>query len=179
METKQFLDNNDVTEMEIVVDGQTAAENVSRFLGSRGFSASKERDENGDNYLLRAARLKEHGEVVEKVEKKALVFINGETLGRGDDGLGRILILSFLHTLKELEVPPWRVIFINGGVKLVAEGSEALTALKEITDLGADILACGTCLDYFHLKDKVKVGRISNMYEIASSFLEATHVIKP
>ncbi|HBA55046.1 MAG TPA: sulfurtransferase-like selenium metabolism protein YedF, partial [Syntrophorhabdus aromaticivorans] len=43
----------------------------------------------------------------------------------------------------------------------------------------ADVVSCGTCLDYFQIKDKVRAGRISNMYEIASSFLEATNVIKP
>ena len=110
---------------------------------------------------------------------RVLVFLDSETLGRGDDVLGRVLMGSFLHTLKELDVLPWRIVLINGGVKLVARESEHLSALTEIAGLGTEILACGTCLDFFHLKDKIGVGRITNMHEIASSFLETTRVIRP
>jgi selenium metabolism protein YedF len=112
-------------------------------------------------------------------DKRILVFIDGETMGRGNDELGRILMKSFLYTLKELKPKPWRIIFINTGVKLVAEGSEYLNILKEIENLNVEILSCGTCLDYFHLKDKIKTGKASNMYDIVSSFIEATNVIKP
>jgi selenium metabolism protein YedF len=111
--------------------------------------------------------------------KKVLVFIDGETIGKGNDELGRILMRSFLYTLKDLETRPWRIIFIYTGVKLAAEGSEYLDILKEIESLGVEILSCGTCLDYFNLKDRLKAGRISNMNEIVSSFIGATNVIKP
>jgi selenium metabolism protein YedF len=179
IETKQFLENNDVREIEIILDNQAACENVTRFLGTRNFTVAAEKIESNDTFQLRAVRLNAEGEAVAKAEKKVLVFMNSETLGRGDDELGRVLTRSFLYTLKVLEVVPWRIIFMNGGVKHVAEGSESLVVLKEIGDLGVEILACGTCLDYFHIKDMVRVGRISNMYEIASSFLEATQVISP
>jgi selenium metabolism protein YedF len=111
--------------------------------------------------------------------KKILVFIDGETVGRGSEELGAILMRSFLLTLKELNPLPWRIIFINSGVKLAVEGSPLLTVLGELADLGLEIISCGTCLDYYQIKDKLTVGRVSNMYEIASSFLEATNVIKP
>jgi hypothetical protein len=41
-----------------------------------------------------------------------------------------------------------------------------------------EILSCGTCLDYFGLKPKLQVGRISNMYEILSSLAHAGKVLK-
>jgi len=107
------------------------------------------------------------------------VFIDGETVGRGSEELGAILMRSFLYTLKELNPLPWRIIFINSGVKLAVEGSPYLTILGELIDMGSEIISCGTCLDYYQIKDKLAVGRISNMYEIATSFLEATNVIKP
>ena len=40
--------------------------------------------------------------------------------------------------------------------------------------MGVEVLVCGTCLDYFGLKDKVAVGTVSNMYEILDSMLMAS-----
>jgi len=86
---------------------------------------------------------------------------------------------NFLHTLKNLTLTPWRIICINAGVRLAVEGSEYLPVMKDIENSGAEILSCGTCLDYFKIKDKVRVGRISNMNEIVSSLLDAAKVITP
>jgi selenium metabolism protein YedF len=86
---------------------------------------------------------------------------------------------SFVITLKELKPLPWRMIFINGGAKLVSEGSELITYLTELEDLGVEIISCGTCLDFFSLKEKLRVGRASNMYEILSTLAESTSILKP
>jgi selenium metabolism protein YedF len=122
--------------------------------------------------------LDEKGSAVAGVAKKLLVYIDGETMGKGNDELGKVLVRAFLNTLKELETKPWRLIFINTGVKLVSRESEYIGILKEIKDSGVEILSCGTCLDFFNLKEKIGVGRISNMFEILSSFSESTHVIR-
>jgi peroxiredoxin family protein len=42
-----------------------------------------------------------------------------------------------------------------------------------------EILSCGTCLDFYGLKEKVKVGMVTNMYTIAQTLLEAERVVKP
>lgn len=176
IETKKFLEGRTVDEIEVVVDDPTASENVRRFLGSKGYSTTVVQD--GDIYRVEGCR--EKGSTAEQVqEKRSLVFIDGETMGRGSDDLGKILMRSFLNTIKELETIPWRMVFVNAGVKLVVSESEYIKILKEIEKLGVDIIACGTCLDYFHLKEKVDVGRISNMFEIVTSFNEATNVIRP
>ena len=107
------------------------------------------------------------------------MLIDGATVGRGDDLLGAVLMKSFLHTLKEIEPRPWRLIFINAGVKLAAEGSDLLNVLKELEDLGVEILSCGTCLDFFTLKEKLIAGRVTNMYDIVTSLVSATNVIRP
>lgn len=108
-----------------------------------------------------------------------VVLIDGETVGRGDDDLGRILMGSFLHTLFASDPPPWRIILLNGGVKLASQGSEFVGALTELSGRGVEILSCGTCLDFFHLKEKLQAGRISNMGEIVASLVSATKVLKP
>jgi selenium metabolism protein YedF len=180
IETKNFLETKEVKTIEILVDNQDAKENVKRFLESKDFAVTIEDREGA--YALRGNRGKGGtlNTVTPKVNKdKILVFISGETFGRKSDELGRVLMRSFLYTLGELETKPWRIVFVNTGVHLAAEGSEYLAALWQLEGLGVEVLSCGTCLDYFHLKEKLRAGRISNMFEIVNSFLEATKVIQP
>lgn len=176
IETKKFIESRSVSEIEVIVDNSTASENVRRFLGSKGYSTTVAQE--GDIYRIEGCR--EQGiPVAETATKKPLVLIDGETMGRGSDELGRILMRSFLNTLKELEQRPWRMVFLNSGVKLVSTDSEYTGILRQLEELGVEIIACGTCLDYFDLKEKVAIGRISNMFEILTSLNEATNVIRP
>ena len=176
LETKKAIEEGHVDTLAVIVDNPTSRENVMRFLQSQGFSVSVM--EENKKHRIEATRGQSDEEIV-KSENKLLVFIDGETVGRGSEELGRILMRSFLITLKELNPLPWRIIFINGGVQLAAEESPYLEPLNNLLTLGVEILCCGTCLDYYKLKEKLRVGRVSNMFEIASSFLEATNVIKP
>ena len=176
IETKNFLENSPVDAVEIVVDNPTASENVRRFLGSKGYSTSVA--EEGGVYRVEGYRDERPAPAASR-EQKSLVYIDGEFMGRGSEELGKVLMRAFLNTVKELGVRPWRMVFINSGVKLVASDSEYVGILKDIEGLGIEIISCGTCLDYFHLKDRVGVGRISNMFEIMTSFNEATNVIRP
>jgi selenium metabolism protein YedF len=107
-----------------------------------------------------------------------VVFIDTDSLGRGSEELGRILMRSFLQTLELSEVHPQTVILINSGVKLACEGSEVLEDLQELAAKGTEILSCGTCLDYFGIKKKLVVGKVSNMYEILNSLARAGKLIK-
>jgi selenium metabolism protein YedF len=107
-----------------------------------------------------------------------VVFIESDSIGRGSEELGKVLMRSFLHTLAEAEFKPAKLIMVNSGVKLACEGSEVLEDLHQLSRQGAEILSCGTCLDYFGLKTKLQVGRISNMYEILSSLAQAGKVLK-
>ncbi len=105
------------------------------------------------------------------------VFIRSDSIGRGDDELGRNLMLNFMHYLSEADPVPDFVILMNAGVKLVVEGSEVLDDLRQLEDKGVTILACGTCLNFFEIKDRQKVGKTSNMAEITSTLLNASKVI--
>jgi selenium metabolism protein YedF len=177
IETKKVLEDEGATEVAVLVDNPVSCENVMRFLESQGFSVTV-MDEKGKHRIEGSKNLEitVHSAVD---PRKLLVFIDGETVGRGSEELGAILMRSFLFTLKELSPLPWRIIFINSGVKLATDGSPYLDILNELIALGTNIISCGTCLDYYRIKDKLMVGKISNMYEIESSFLDATSVIKP
>ena len=115
---------------------------------------------------------------VQKAEK-VVVYVNSNLLGVGEDALGTILMRSFLKTLLDFKPIPSKLIFINFGVRLTTEGSEVLETLKTLSEKGVEILSCGTCLDFYGIKEKLKVGIISNMYDIAQSLLEADRLIRP
>ena len=96
------------------------------------------------------------------MEGKVLI-ITTETLGTGDDRLGEMLMASFLRTLGDNDAQPSQLIFVNGGVKLVCEGSKVLDHVKKLARQGADVLACTTCLEYYDLEEKIVVGEKSTM----------------
>jgi hypothetical protein len=81
--------------------------------------------------------------------------------------------------LKELKPLPWRIAFVNAGVKLASLGSEVLPYLQELQNLGVEILLCGTCVDFYQIKERLGVGRTSNMFEIVSSLADSSSVLKP
>lgn len=106
------------------------------------------------------------------------VFITSDQLGTGDQRLGEILIKAFLNTLWEAEKKPVSIILINTGVKLGTEGSEVLDTLELLEKEGIHIISCGTCLAYFKLTEKLKVGMTSNMYEIVNILLDTPKIVK-
>jgi selenium metabolism protein YedF len=153
---------------------------VERFVQSQGCSV--EIKEKGQEFHIHIRKSDAHQE--KKVEpeekiKKVVVYINSHLLGIGDEALGAVLMRSFLKTLMDLKKKPSRLILINSGVRLASEGSEVLETLKKLVEEGTEILACGTCLDFYRLKEKLRVGMVSNMYDIAQSLLEADHLIRP
>jgi len=106
------------------------------------------------------------------------LIICSETLGTGDDELGARLMGSFLRTLAASESKPETITFYNSGVRLVADGSPVLDALEALDRAGVDLIACGTCLAHFGIRDRLVAGRESNMQEIISCmFVEETITI--
>jgi selenium metabolism protein YedF len=103
--------------------------------------------------------------------KSKTILIQSEVLGRGDDEVGMMLMVNFLRLLGESQEKPASILFWNTGVRLVCEGSWALPHLKTLEERGVEILACRTCLDYFELADKLKVGRETNMLKTIHSLL--------
>ena len=97
-----------------------------------------------------------------------VVYLNDQNMGQGDARLGELLMKGFLKTLPELDALPETIIFVNSAVRLLVSGSRELAAVKSLADSGCTILVCGTCLDFYNLKDQLEVGVVSNMFEIAS-----------
>jgi selenium metabolism protein YedF len=106
-----------------------------------------------------------------------VVAVGKNTMGTGNDELGAVLIKGFIYALTELDSPPETLLFFNSGVRLSTEGSNVIGDLKTLESKGTIIASCGTCLDFYQLKDKLAVGSVTNMYAIASAMGDAAKLI--
>jgi selenium metabolism protein YedF len=106
----------------------------------------------------------------------ATLLITAAGIGTGDDQLGALLMRGFLAALTEAESLPARIILMNGGVRLAVEGSDSVLNLQRLVHQGVEVLACGTCMEFYQLKDQLAVGRITNLYEIATLVLQGRTV---
>jgi selenium metabolism protein YedF len=178
LETKKALENPGGEEIIILLDDLGSKENVRRFAESQGHRVSV--SERKGVFEVKIEREKGKGEPVSPplISADFVVFIDSDSLGRGSEELGKILIRSFLQTLEQSEAQPQKIILINSGVKLACEGSEVLEDLQEFSAKGVEVLSCGTCLDYFGIEKKLLAGKVSNMYEILNSLASAGKVIK-
>ena len=109
--------------------------------------------------------------------QKILVIISSQQIGKGDDELGRKLMISFVKTLKEMGPDLWRLVLLNHGVKFSAKDSQILEELKELEALGVVILVCGACLTHLGLMDDKVIGETTNMLDIVTSIQLADKVI--
>ena len=173
--------------LEVLVDNEPARENVRRFLEGRGFTVAASQEGPGC-WRITASAGESAASAPQQAEgasrplgetNRALVLITTETIGRGDDGLGAKLMGNFVATLPELGPRLWRIVLINGGVKLASQPGPALDALKKMTADGVSVLVCGTCLAHFGLLEAKQVGDTSNMLDIVTSLDLADKVIRP
>jgi len=161
----------------IFVDNPAALENVSRMARTLGCEVTVEETDRGTRIgIVR----KTGGETVEAAPPASgpvVVVIPGDTMGRGDGDLGKILIRSFFHTMNEGLQRPDVIVFFNKGALLAAEGSDVLEDLRALEGKGTRILVCGTCLDFLKIKEKLAVGTVSNMYTITETLFSAGRLI--
>lgn len=167
--------------LSVLVDNAAARENVLRYLGNNNFACACEEKEG--LFHVTATRPETAAAAApapdaDGGEARTLVLITTHVLGRGDDTLGQRLMETFLATLPELR-HLWRVVLLNGGVRLSATKGPALDALKTLAERGVSILVCGTCLAHYGLSDAKEVGETSNMLDIVTSLDLAEKVIRP
>lgn len=167
----------EVDEVITIVDNEAAQDNVSRLGRKQGCEVTVERKEDGIYLTLKTAEVRPAKQQC-AVTTGIVLFIASDILGRGDNQqLGIYLMQSFLDTLGGLTSRPETVIFMNSGVKLVTDASPVLGELRQLENLGTEIIACGTCLSRLQLSDKVAVGQVSNMYTIADTLIRADKIV--
>ncbi|MGB9780261.1 sulfurtransferase-like selenium metabolism protein YedF [Caldanaerobacter sp.] len=159
--TKKALEEMEEGKILVIVDNETAKENVSKFARGIGCEVAVEERDNGFYINIYKKRI-----MKEEIQDEYVVVITSDKFGEGDERLGKMLMKSFIISLKEQIKRPKSVIFINNGVRLTTEGSEVIEELKNLEKEGIEIISCGTCLDFYGLKEKLLVGTVSNMYSI-------------
>ena len=180
--TKKILDKAEQgDEIRILVDNETAVNNLSRLAGSTGCSFVSRKTEGGYEINMTvksdpAARSQAEPEIVctpAVPQGDYTVAITSDKMGDGDPELGGILIKGFVYALTQLETPPSVMLFYNGGARLTAQED-----LKYMESQGVEILTCGTCVNFYGLKEPA-VGTVTNMYTIAEKLTKAGKVIRP
>ena len=100
------------------------------------------------------------------------ILIQSEWLGRGDDNLGSLLMANFLRLLGESKDKPKTVVFWNTGIRLLCEGSKVINHIKKLEEVGVEILACTTCLEFLDLTDRLLVGKPTTMVRSIESMMK-------
>jgi selenium metabolism protein YedF len=171
--TKKALEEITSGEVITIVDNITARENISRYAANMNFQHEVEERE-GCFYIKIK---KEDVAVNDTANNDFIIVITTDKLGAGEEQLGQLLMKTYTYTLNETKPYPKAVIFINSGVKLVVEGSEALENIQKLAEKNIEIISCGTCLDFYNIKDKLQVGIVGNMYTIVEYMNKAAKVI--
>lgn len=182
IETKKALEQISGGELVTIVDNEAARDNVVKL--AKSMSLDVEVKQYQGEYHIHINK----GETVNKdehiaistatmEEKAAFILFTSNVLGSGSEELGKTLVKSFFYTLVESDMKPKTLMFINKGVYLTCEDSPVLAQLMALKEAGVEILSCGTCLDYYNLKDKLCVGSVTNMYTILENLMGGERVV--
>ena len=171
--TKKALEEITTGEVVAIVDNVTARENVSRLAANMNYPYEVEEKEGCFYIKIKKLEGLQHKDE----DQEFVVVITTDKLGAGDPELGRLLMKAYTYTLTETTPFPKAVLFMNSGVKLTVEGSEVLENLQKLAERNIEIISCGTCLDFYKVKDQLKVGIIGNMYAIVEYMHKAAKVI--
>lgn len=200
VEAKKALTGQDVSMVVVKVDNIVAVQNLEKMADGYGYGFSHV-ENSVDSFEVTICKSGSASAVIESSDsdktpnagsdsevfsasegdkgyvKKLAIVVGSDTMGKGSEELGKILIKGFLYSLTELPVPPKHVIFLNSGAYLTSDGANTIDDLKKLEDKGTEIVTCGTCINYYELQDKLAVGKIVNMYEITERLAGSDSVV--
>ena len=174
--TKKALKEIESGVVEVSVDNQTSKENVEKMAKEMGHTF--ETKEEGNVFVITITKSGEKQENSSK-EENIVISIGSDKMGEGEEELGKILIKGFIYALTEAETLPKTVLLYNKGVLLASTFEDTVKDLKVLEERGVEILSCGTCANFYHVQDQIKVGTLTNMYTILERQMKAAKVIKP
>lgn len=187
--TKELNKLTEPGTIEVHVDNEVAVQNLLRLAASKNLKAQKNviSEKEFTVTISADAAVDADADSIEcedcsaasNISKGLVVAITSDRMGEGNDELGKVLIKGFIYALSQLEKLPETIVFYNGGATIPVENSDSLADLKNMEEQGVQIITCGTCLDYYNLKEKLAVGSISNMYTIVETLTGAAKVVRP
>lgn len=194
VETKKALESmTEAGTITVLVDNEIAVQNVSRFAGSKQLEAKSEKVSDTEFHIViqvsaaqvgagnvaAAAEEAEPACILDGRRKGLVVAVGSNEMGNGAEALGKSLMKAFIFALTKQDYLPETMLFFNSGANLTCEDSDSLADLKELEAQGVEILTCGTCLDFYNLKEKLAVGGVTNMYVIVEKMEKAPLIVKP
>ena len=171
----------------VLVDNEIAVQNLTRFAEHKGFGVSAEK-KGEQEYAVsmtvsgaapEATKEEEPVCAVDFRRKGMLVVLSANTMGTGDPKLGTSLMKAFVFALTKQDQLPDTILCYNTGAYLTCQDADTLEDLKLLESEGVTVLTCGTCLDFYGLKEKLAVGGVTNMYDIVERMENAAQIIKP
>ena len=170
----------------VLVDNEIAVQNLQRFASHKGFGVQSEKKaEKEFAVVMTIGEQQPQAEepsvacAVDTRKKGMLVVLSANVMGSGDAKLGTSLMKAFVFALTKQDRLPETILCYNSGAYLTCEGADTLEDLKSLEAEGVTILTCGTCLDFYGLKEKLAVGGVTNMYDIVERMENAAAIIKP
>lgn len=188
VKAKKAIDALTVPEtVQVLVDNDAAVQNLIRLAGQYGFAvrAEKQGEAQFSVTIDAAGAKKDVGDEavvcapLKQGEKNIVVAISKDHMGEGEEALGKTLLKAFIFALTQQDALPKTILFYNSGAFVTSTEGPSIEDLKTLEAQGVDILTCGTCLDYYHRKEKLLVGGITNMYSIVETLEKADVVVKP
>lgn len=181
IQTKKAVDQLESGVVTTIVDNDTARENVIKYAKSQNYRYEVKQAD-GFYYIdIYKTEVLYDSEILPQTKPKLseiVILVGKNTFGEGDETLGEVLIKGYFYTLTEMEPYPKSILFVNSGVHLTTEGSPVLEYLRALESNGVEILSCGTCLDYYQVKEKLAAGGIGNMYAIVETMHKAKNTIR-
>ena len=174
--------------VETLVDNEIAVQNLTKMANQKGYAVRSEKLEPGKfRVVMTVGEPAEEDPPTEETclvspegkKKYTVVVLSASTMGTGSDELGTALMKGFVYALCQQDTLPSTVLLYNGGAALSCEGSASLEDLKSLEAQGVEILTCGTCLNYYGLTEKLRVGQVTNMYVIAEKMMLADCIVRP
>ena len=174
--------------LHIMVDNDTAVQNLIRLGEHNGFAVTSA--QNGDKaYTVTMAVVAGQAKGAQ-VPAEALscaaparggkvVVLSADTMGGGDERLGKKLMKAFIFALTSQDEAPDKVICYNTGAYLTTRDADTVKDLKTLEAAGTTVMTCGTCLDFYGLKEELQVGIVSNMYDIVEAQMNAALILRP
>ena len=172
--------------LEVLVDNETAVQNLLRFASYKSFGANAEN--RAENEFAVVMSIDSEGTQTadfdfscstDSGKRNFVVVLSSNTMGDGDEKLGTALMKAFVFALTKQDRLPETILCYNKGAYLTCEGADTLEDLKLLEAEGVTVLTCGTGLDFYGLKEKLAVGGVTNMYDIVERMENAGSVIKP
>lgn len=184
---KKEIDNGNYNFV-VEVDNSIAVQNLQKLANSQGIAVTLEEDidlykvyfSKNSSKTNEAEECNKILEISEKINRNLetwSIFIGKEIIGAGNEELGKSLMKMYFYTISEGDNLPKSILFMNDGVKVVTLNEQAVEHLMSLEKKGVEILVCGTCLNFYGLEEKLKVGKVSNMYDITNSMKESSKVI--